>query len=112
MADPVVRYEAHEKVSVITLNRPEKLNAIDAAQFDGLRVCQTIKLLLAEGNLVAVWTTYEGTQQGPLGPFPLPVARHIGGGVPHRGRKDRRVVGDLGQHADPQGTRPSSKWLR
>ena len=30
MADPVVRYEAHEKVSVITLNRPEKLNAISA----------------------------------------------------------------------------------
>jgi len=25
MADPVVRYEADEKVSVITLNRPEKL---------------------------------------------------------------------------------------
>jgi enoyl-CoA hydratase/carnithine racemase len=30
MADPVVRYEAHEKVSVITLNRPEKPNAISA----------------------------------------------------------------------------------
>ena len=30
MTDPVVRYEAHEKVSVITLNRPEKLNAISA----------------------------------------------------------------------------------
>ena len=28
MANPVIRYEAHEKVSVITLNRPEKLNAI------------------------------------------------------------------------------------
>src|ERR1700756_5732844 len=31
---------------------------------------QTIKLLVAEGNLVAAWTTYEGTQQGPMGPFP------------------------------------------
>ena len=30
MADPVVRYEVEEKVSVITLNRPEKLNAISA----------------------------------------------------------------------------------
>src|ERR1700756_460299 len=30
MADPVVLYEVHEKVSVITLNRPEKLNAISA----------------------------------------------------------------------------------
>jgi len=25
---------------------------------------QTIKLLIAERNLVAAWTTYEGTQQG------------------------------------------------
>ena len=31
---------------------------------------QTIKLLIAEGDLVAAWTAYEGTQQGPLGPFP------------------------------------------
>ena len=30
MADPVVLYEVDEKVSVITLNRPEKLNAISA----------------------------------------------------------------------------------
>ena len=30
---------------------------------------QTIKLLVAERNLVAAWTTYEGTQQGPMGPF-------------------------------------------
>src|ERR1700719_2232085 len=30
MADLVVRYQADEKVSVITLNRPEKLNAISA----------------------------------------------------------------------------------
>jgi steroid delta-isomerase-like uncharacterized protein len=31
---------------------------------------QTIKLLVAEGNLVAAWATYEGTQQGPMGPLP------------------------------------------
>jgi predicted ester cyclase len=31
---------------------------------------QTIKLLVAEGDLVAAWATYEGTQQGPMGPFP------------------------------------------
>ena len=30
MADPVVRYEVDEKISVITLNRPNKLNAISA----------------------------------------------------------------------------------
>jgi len=31
---------------------------------------QTIKFLVAEGNLVAAWATYEGTQRGPMGPFP------------------------------------------
>jgi predicted ester cyclase len=31
---------------------------------------QTIKLLIAEGNHVAAWVTYEGTQQGPMGPLP------------------------------------------
>jgi steroid delta-isomerase-like uncharacterized protein len=31
---------------------------------------QTITHLVAEGNLIAVWATYEGTQRGPMGPFP------------------------------------------
>ena len=31
---------------------------------------QTIRLLVAERDLVAAWVTYEGTQQGPMGPFP------------------------------------------
>ena len=40
-------------------------------QVKGLDViAKTIKLLLAEGDLVAAWTTYEGTQRGPMGPFP------------------------------------------
>ena len=30
MADPVVLYQVDEKISIITLNRPEKLNAISA----------------------------------------------------------------------------------
>jgi predicted ester cyclase len=37
---------------------------------------QPIKLLIAEGNLVALWATYEGTQQGPMGPF-LPSGRRV-----------------------------------
>jgi predicted ester cyclase len=31
---------------------------------------QTITHLVAEGNFVAVWATYEGTQMGQMGPFP------------------------------------------
>jgi predicted ester cyclase len=31
---------------------------------------QTLRHQVAEGNLVAVWGTYEGTQKGPMGPFP------------------------------------------
>jgi steroid delta-isomerase-like uncharacterized protein len=31
---------------------------------------QTLRHQVAEGNLVAVWATYEGTQKGPMGPFP------------------------------------------
>src|SRR5439155_14237595 len=36
MADPVVLYEVDDKVSVITLNRPDKLNAISAELLDQL----------------------------------------------------------------------------
>jgi enoyl-CoA hydratase len=36
MADPVVLYEVVDKVSVITLNRPDKLNAISAELLDQL----------------------------------------------------------------------------
>jgi predicted ester cyclase len=31
---------------------------------------QTLTHMVAEGDLVAVWVTYEGTQRGPMGPFP------------------------------------------
>lgn len=31
---------------------------------------QTLSHQVAEGNLVAVWATYQGTQKGPMGPFP------------------------------------------
>ena len=31
---------------------------------------QTIRHLVAEGSLVAVWSTYEGTQKGQFGSFP------------------------------------------
>lgn len=29
-----------------------------------------VKHIVAEGDLVALWATYSGTQEGPMGPFP------------------------------------------
>jgi predicted ester cyclase len=40
----------------------------DAAVFPDSR--QTLHHIVAEGDLVAFWVTYEGTQEGQLGPFP------------------------------------------
>ncbi len=31
---------------------------------------QTAELVVAEGDLVAFWLKYEGTQKGKMGPFP------------------------------------------
>ncbi len=31
---------------------------------------QTLQHMVAEGDLVALWLTYVGTQHGPMGPFP------------------------------------------
>lgn len=31
---------------------------------------QEIRMMVAEGDLVAVWANYSGTQDGPLGPYP------------------------------------------
>ncbi len=31
---------------------------------------QEIRMMVAEGDMVAVWANYSGTQDGPLGPFP------------------------------------------
>ncbi len=40
----------------------------DAAVFPDSR--QTAHYLVAEGDMVAFWATYEGTQDGQMGPFP------------------------------------------
>ena len=59
MADPVVLYETDDKVSVITLNRPDKLNAISAELLDQLlaafaradaEAATSVVLLRAEGR--------------------------------------------------------------
>lgn len=46
----------------------------DAAAFPDST--QTLKHLLAEADLVAIWVTYAGSQQGQMGPFP-PSGRRV-----------------------------------
>src|SRR5882762_5233569 len=59
MPDPVVLYEVNDKVSIITLNRPEKLNAIspelmrqllDAFARADAEAATSVVLLRAEGR--------------------------------------------------------------
>jgi predicted ester cyclase len=69
IAPNVVRhYEATPGVEARNLDQVKEFLRQDTAVFPDS--VQTIKFLVAEGNLVAAWTTYEGTQQGPMGPFP------------------------------------------
>jgi len=69
IAPNVVRhYEATPGVEARNLDQVKEFLRQDTEVFPDS--VQTIKFLVAEGNLVAAWTTYEGTQQGPMGPFP------------------------------------------
>jgi predicted ester cyclase len=63
----VIRHcEAAPGVEVRNLGQFKELLRQDTMVFpDSI---QTIKLLVAEGNLVAAWTTYTGTQQGRMCP--------------------------------------------
>ena len=69
MASDVVRHcEATPSVEVRSLDQVKEFLTQDSQIFPDS--VQTIKLLIAEGDLVAAWSTYEGTQRGPMGPFP------------------------------------------
>jgi steroid delta-isomerase-like uncharacterized protein len=75
MASDVVRHcEATPGFKVQSLDDVKEFLQQDSATFPDS--VQTIKLLVAEGNLVAAWSTYEGTQQGTIGPFP-PSGREV-----------------------------------
>lgn len=55
----------------VVVTSPEEMIAFlraNAESFPDERV--TIKRVIAEDSLVAVWATYSGTQEGPMGPFP------------------------------------------
>jgi predicted ester cyclase len=65
----VVRHcQATPGVDVRSLEQFKDFMRQDATVFPDS--VQTITHLVAEGDLVAVWATYEGTQKGPIGPFP------------------------------------------
>jgi steroid delta-isomerase-like uncharacterized protein len=64
----VVRHcQATPGVDVLDLDQLKAFLRLDTEVFPDS--VQTIKHLVADGNLVALWATYEGTQRGPMGPF-------------------------------------------
>jgi steroid delta-isomerase-like uncharacterized protein len=66
--DFVRHCQATPEVDVRSLEEFKEFLRQDAAVFPDS--AQTARHVVAEGDLVAVWATYEGTQQGPMGPFP------------------------------------------
>jgi len=60
--------QATPEVTIRSLDQFKDYLRQDAAVFPDSR--QTLQHMLAEGDLVAVWATYEGTQKGQMGPFP------------------------------------------
>ena len=69
IAPDVVRHcQATPGADVRSLDQLKEFLRQDTAVFpDSI---QTITHLVAEGDFVAAWSTYEGTQKGPMGPFP------------------------------------------
>ncbi len=69
VAPDFVRHcQATPGVDVKCLGEFKEFLRQDAATFPDS--VQTLKHMVAEGDLVAIWATYEGTQLGPMGPFP------------------------------------------
>jgi steroid delta-isomerase-like uncharacterized protein len=66
--DFVRHSQATANVSVANAEQFIDYLKADAAAFPDSR--QTLEHVVAEGDLVAFWVRYEGTQEGPMGPFP------------------------------------------
>jgi steroid delta-isomerase-like uncharacterized protein len=74
IAPDVVRHcQATPAFEVRSLGQLKEFLQQDTAIFPDSR--QTIVHMVAEGDLVGVWATYEGTQRGPIGPLPASGAR-------------------------------------
>ena len=69
LAPDVVRHcQATPQINVRSLEQFKDFCRQDTAVFPDST--QTFTHLIAEGDLVAVWATYDGTQRGQMGPFP------------------------------------------
>jgi steroid delta-isomerase-like uncharacterized protein len=81
MAQDFVRHcEATPHLDIRSLEQFKDFLKQDVAAFPDNT--QTFTHVLSDGALAAVWATYEGTQLGPLGPFPpsgKKVRFHFGG---------------------------------
>jgi steroid delta-isomerase-like uncharacterized protein len=70
----VVRHcEATPGLVVTNLDQLKDFLKADAAVFPDNK--QTFEHILVDGDMAAVWATYEGTQMGQMGPFP-PSEKH------------------------------------
>jgi predicted ester cyclase len=69
MAPDVVRHcQATPAIDVRNLAQFKEFLTLDAAMFpDNV---QTFHHILVDGDMAAIWATYEGTQTGQMGPFP------------------------------------------
>ena len=69
VAEDVVRHSPSTPDVVVT--NLDQFKAFLIQDFRGVPdSVQDIRMMLAEGDLVAVWATYRGTEDGPMGPFP------------------------------------------
>ncbi len=66
--DFVRHCQATPDVTVSTAEQFIDYLKADAAIFPDSH--QTLEHMVSEGDLVAFWIRYEGTQEGPMGPFP------------------------------------------
>ena len=74
VADDFVRHcQATPDLDIRSREQFRAFMEADVATFPDSQV--EVKQMVAEGDRVAVWATYSGTQEGPMGPFPPSGAR-------------------------------------
>jgi steroid delta-isomerase-like uncharacterized protein len=74
IAPDVVRHcQATPAVEIRSLDQLKEFLQQDTATFPDSK--HTIKHMVAEGDFVGIWGTYEGTQRGPIGALPASGSR-------------------------------------